>query len=67
MSERNGAGGQGCSRSVFFRGYRGIYPPVRRFYLFGLDHFVKEYLRIEGYVRHMYDLVLFADEKEKYS
>jgi retron-type reverse transcriptase len=33
------------------------------FYLSGLDHFVKEYLRIEGYVRYMDDLVLFADEK----
>jgi hypothetical protein len=34
------------------------------FYLSGLDHFVKEYLRIEGYVRYMDDLVLFADEKD---
>jgi retron-type reverse transcriptase len=34
------------------------------FYLSGLDHFIKEYLRIEGYVRYMDDLVLFADEKD---
>jgi hypothetical protein len=34
------------------------------FYLTGLDHFTKEYLKIEGYVRYMDDLVLFADEKE---
>ena len=34
------------------------------FYLTGLDHFIKEYLRIEGYVRYMDDLVLFDDEKE---
>lgn len=34
------------------------------FYLSGLDHFIKEYLRIEGYVRYMDDIVLFADEKE---
>jgi len=34
------------------------------FYLSGLDHFIKEYLRIEGYIRYMDDLVLFADEKE---
>ncbi|MFH1491493.1 MAG: RNA-directed DNA polymerase [Pseudomonadota bacterium] len=34
------------------------------FYLSGLDHFIKEYLRVEGYVRYMDDLVLFADEKE---
>lgn len=33
------------------------------FCLSGLDHFVKEVLRIEGYVRYMDDLVLFADEK----
>jgi RNA-directed DNA polymerase len=34
------------------------------FYLSGLDHFVKERLRIEGYVRYMDDLVLWADEKD---
>jgi len=34
------------------------------FYLSGLDHFIKEHLRIEGYVRYMDDLVLFADEKD---
>ncbi len=34
------------------------------FYLTGLDHFIKNYLRIEGYVRYMDDLVLLADEKE---
>ncbi len=33
------------------------------FYLSGLDHFIKEYLRIEGYIRYMDDLVLFAEEK----
>ncbi len=34
------------------------------FYLSGLDHFIKEVLRIEGYVRYMDDLVLWADEKD---
>ena len=34
------------------------------FYLSGLDHFVKEYLRIKGYIRYMDDLVLFVDEKD---
>lgn len=34
------------------------------FYLTGLDHFIKNCLRIEGHVRYMDDLVLFADEKE---
>jgi retron-type reverse transcriptase len=34
------------------------------FYLSGLDHFIKEYLRIEGYIRYMDDQVLFADEKD---
>ena len=33
------------------------------FYLSGLDHFIKEHLRVEGYVRYMDDLALFADEK----
>ena len=33
------------------------------FYLSGLDHFIKECLYIEGYVRYMDDFVLFADEK----
>jgi hypothetical protein len=34
------------------------------FYLSGVDHLVKEALRIGGYVRYMDDLVLFADEKD---
>jgi RNA-directed DNA polymerase len=34
------------------------------FYLSGLDHCIKEYLRIGGYVRYMDDLVLFTDEKD---
>lgn len=34
------------------------------FYLSGLDHFVKEILRIKGYIRYMDDLVLFADDKD---
>ena len=34
------------------------------FYLSGLDHYIKEYLRIDGYLRYMDDLVLFADEKD---
>ncbi len=34
------------------------------FYLSGLDHFIKERIRIEGYIRYMDDIVLFADEKE---
>ena len=33
------------------------------FHLSGLDHFIKESLRIEGYVRYMDDMVLWADEK----
>jgi hypothetical protein len=33
------------------------------FYLSGLDHLVKECLRIEGYVRYMDDMVLWADDK----
>jgi|GEM_PF-5129134 len=33
------------------------------FYLSGLDHFIKERLRIPGYVRYMDDLILWADEK----
>lgn len=33
------------------------------FYLSGLDRFIKEYLRINCYIRYMDDLVLFADEK----
>lgn len=33
------------------------------FYLSGLDHFIKEYLNIGGYIRYMDDFVLFADEK----
>ena len=34
------------------------------FYLSGLDHYVKEQLRIEAYIRYMDDFVLFADEKD---
>jgi len=34
------------------------------FYLSGLDHYIKERLRIKGYIRYMDDFVLFADEKE---
>ncbi len=34
------------------------------YYLSGLDHYIKEYLRIEAYVRYMDDLVIFADEKD---
>ncbi len=34
------------------------------FYLSDLDHYVKEQLRIEGYIRYMDDSVLFADEKD---
>ncbi len=34
------------------------------FYLSGLDHYIKEQLRIEAYSRYMDDFVLFADEKE---
>jgi RNA-directed DNA polymerase len=34
------------------------------FYLSGLDHFIKEDLRIEGYIRYMDDMVLWADEKD---
>jgi len=34
------------------------------FYLSGLDHFIKERLIIEGYIRYMDDLLLFANEKE---
>jgi len=34
------------------------------FYLSGLDHFIKEYLRMGGYLRYMDDLVLFSDEKD---
>ncbi|MCP5005901.1 MAG: RNA-dependent DNA polymerase [Planctomycetes bacterium] len=34
------------------------------FYLSGLDHYIKEQLRIEAYIRYMDDSVLFADEKE---
>ncbi len=34
------------------------------FYLSGLDHFIKEHFRIEGYLRYMDDMVLFADEKD---
>ncbi len=33
------------------------------FYLDPVDHFIKEKLRLTGYLRYMDDLVLFADEK----
>ena len=33
------------------------------YYLSGLDHFIKERLRIPGFLRYMDDLVLLADEK----
>lgn len=33
------------------------------FHLSALDRFIKENLRIEGYIRYMDDLLLFADEK----
>ena len=32
-------------------------------YLSGLDHFVKEVLRVKGYVRYSDDMVLFSDDK----
>jgi RNA-directed DNA polymerase len=32
-------------------------------YLSGLDHMIKEQLRIRGYIRYMDDMVLFADKK----
>ncbi len=34
------------------------------YYLSGLDHYIKECLRIEAYLRYMDDFVLFADEKD---
>ena len=34
------------------------------FHLSGLDHYIKEDLSIEGYVRYMDDMVLWADEKD---
>ncbi|MEM6632803.1 MAG: reverse transcriptase domain-containing protein [Bacteroidota bacterium] len=34
-------------------------------YLVGLDHFIKEKLRVKAYVRYMDDMVLWADEKKK--
>jgi len=34
------------------------------FHLSGLDHYIKQDLRIGGYVRYMDDLVLWADEKD---
>jgi hypothetical protein len=33
------------------------------FYLSGFDHYVKEVLRAEGYVRYMDDFILFSDSK----
>ncbi|MCG2759807.1 MAG: RNA-directed DNA polymerase, partial [Candidatus Delongbacteria bacterium] len=33
-------------------------------YLAGLDHFIKEELKIKGYVRYMDDMVLWHDDKE---
>jgi RNA-directed DNA polymerase len=37
---------------------------LANFYLAPLDHFVKETLRIRGYVRYMDDFVLFGDDAE---
>ncbi len=34
------------------------------FYLEFLDHYLKERLRVQGYVRYMDDFILFADKKE---
>jgi len=34
------------------------------FYLSGLDHFIKECLKIGGYLRYMDDLILFSNEKK---
>jgi len=34
------------------------------YYLSGLDHYIKEQLRIKAYIRYMDDFVLFADEKD---
>ncbi len=34
------------------------------YYLSGLDHYIKEQLRIEAYIRYMDDFLIFADEKE---
>ena len=34
-------------------------------YLVGLDHYIKEVLRIRAYVRYMDDMVLWADEREE--
>lgn len=36
---------------------------LANFYLGRLDHFIKESLRVRGYVRYMDDFVLWADEK----
>ncbi|MBK7410377.1 MAG: RNA-directed DNA polymerase [Saprospirales bacterium] len=33
-------------------------------YLSGLDHFIKEGLRIKAYVRYMDDLILWHNDKE---
>lgn len=33
------------------------------YYLSGLDHYVKEQLRVAGYVRYMDDMLLFGDER----
>lgn len=34
------------------------------FYLSGLDHFIKEHLRVQAYIRYMDDFVLFGDAKD---
>ncbi len=38
---------------------------LANFYLAPLDHFVKETLRVQGYVRYMDDFVLFASGREE--
>lgn len=35
------------------------------FYLFGLDHFIKERLKCKYYVRYMDDMVILSDSKDK--
>jgi RNA-directed DNA polymerase len=35
------------------------------FYLSQLDHFLKDRLRVKGYIRYMDDFIVFADEKDK--
>ena len=38
---------------------------LANFYLAALDHFVKEELRVPGYVRYMDDFVLFDDDQDR--